>query len=133
MRVYLASRYSRRDEMARFAQYLRRSGVIVTSRWIDERLALDPTLNDCTPEHNLRVARIDLDDIDEADVVIFHSADPLVGTPRGGRHVEFGYAMGVGKRLVVIGGRENIFHFLPAVQHYATITEFLNAEGIGRE
>jgi hypothetical protein len=37
------------------------------------------------------------------------------GGGKGGRHVEFGLAVAAGKRLVVIGPRENVFHCLPGV------------------
>lgn len=42
------------------------------------------------------------------------------GRSRGARHVEFGLALGTGKRLLVVGYRENIFHVLPAVEYYET-------------
>lgn len=39
---------------------------------------------------------------------------------RGGRHVEFGMALAMDKRLVVVGPRENVFHLLPAVEQFDT-------------
>lgn len=36
-----------------------------------------------------------------------------------------GYALAAGKRMVVIGPRENIFCWLPHVEHHATWQDFL--------
>lgn len=43
-------------------------------------------------------------------------------------HVEFGYALALEKRMVIIGLRENIFHTHPMVEHYHTFEEFLEHE-----
>jgi hypothetical protein len=46
--------------------------------------------------------------------------------PRAGRHVEFGYALAREKRMIVVGDvKENIFHYLPQVKHFATFEEAL--------
>jgi nucleoside 2-deoxyribosyltransferase len=49
------------------------------------------------------------------------------GTPStgGGRHVEFGYALAKGKRVVVIGERENVFHHHPSVKLHASVDDWL--------
>jgi hypothetical protein len=132
--VYLAARYSRRDELRKYASRLREAGIIVTSRWLRESGPLNTKLGDDTPAFYRRTAIIDLEDIDKADTIVFFSEDPLVGTPRGGRHVEYGYALGTGKRLVVLGGEENIFHYLdgtagrPNVIHYPDFQAFVGGE-----
>ena len=50
-----------------------------------------------------------------ADVVISFTS---VGGGKGGRHVEFGYGLGLGKKMIVVGPRENVFHTLPQIEHY---------------
>jgi hypothetical protein len=41
-----------------------------------------------------------------------------MGNSRGGRHVEFGYALGARKAIMVVGPLENVFYCLPHVfQH----------------
>jgi len=45
--------------------------------------------------------------------VITFTETPRSSNSRGGRHVEFGIALGMRKRAVVIGPRENVFHCLP--------------------
>jgi hypothetical protein len=126
--IYVAARYSRRNEMRSVASHLRACGHHVTSRWLTEDKPLDTKLGDDSPLFYATTARIDLDDIDKADTLMFFSEDPLVGTPRGGRHVEFGYALGKGKRVIVIGGPENIFHYLGRVTHFKSLEAFAESE-----
>jgi hypothetical protein len=117
--VYLASRYSRADEMRGVRDVLTVLGLNVTARWIDyhggqltasftpETLNQDPAL--CG-----EIARADWDDLNAADTVISFTGNG----GKGGRHVEFGMAVALGKRLIVVGPREHVFHTLPAVEHY---------------
>ena len=130
MRVYLAAQYPRRSEMLELAEVLWKHGVLVRSRWLHELVPPDRPLGELSPTFCVETARADLEDIDACHTLVFFSEDPLVGIPRGGRHVEFGYALAKGKRIVVIGGQENIFHFLPHIVHYPDVDSFLESEGI---
>lgn len=119
---YLAARFSRYDEMQGVRDVLRGLGHTVTSRWIDQHggdqleSAAQAVLNS-DPASVAHFGLHDLEDIDAADVVVsFTSTD---GGGKGGRHVEFGYALGAGKPVVIVGPRENIFHTLPQVEHHA--------------
>lgn len=125
MKIYIASRYSRRDEMRTVASLLTKAGAYVTSRWLYEDKPLNTQMGDDSDFFYEATQRVDLMDVDAADVVLFFAEDPLVGTPRGGRHVEFGYALGKGKSISVIGPRENVFHYHPRVHHYTTLTAFM--------
>lgn len=127
MKVYTASRYSRRDEMREVAAILRCAGATITSRWLDETNPLDSKMGDDTEEFYKKTSAMDLADVDAADMVLFFSEDPLIGTPRGGRHVEFGYALAKGKWICVIGPKENVFHYHPRVFHYVNLTHFLES------
>jgi len=42
---------------------------------------------------------------------------------RGGRHVEFGYAIAYGKRLVIVGPLENAFYYLLNVIQFSDFAE----------
>lgn len=130
MKVYLAAQYPRRDEMRHVAKLLRENNILVTSRWLSETASLGSHLNEATNAENLSAAIHDRADIDAADTLVLFAEDPTVGFPRGTHHVEFGYAMGKGKRLVVINGPENIFQYFPEVIHYFTLQDFLESEGI---
>ena len=128
MRVYLAARFSRKNEIAKLVPTFGKYGISVGSRWLHETASPDVTLSDFTPEDLRDIAEVDLEDIEMCDVFVFFSEDPLIETPRGGRHVEFGFALAFGKRIAVIGPQENIFHYLPQVVHYSDLKSFLEKE-----
>lgn len=130
MKVYLAAQYPRRDELRHVAALLRENNIEVTSRWLQESLPLGTQLPDLSDSDLREFADIDGEDIRAADTLVLFSEDPLIGLPRGTHHTEFGYALGLGKRTIVVGGYENVFHYLPEVIHYATLQDFLDAEGI---
>jgi hypothetical protein len=110
MRIYLAARFGRRLEMVAMAESIRALGHQVTSRWINGR-----------GKPNADNALYDLTDLTVADAVVSFTEDPKdpkaceAFVARGGRHVEFGYALKAGKQLFIVGPRENIFHRLPEV------------------
>lgn len=130
MKVYIAAQYLRRNEMRQVAEILKYNGIGVTSRWLEESLPLGTQLPDIGPSDLRGFAEIDSQDIRDSDALVLFSEDPLVGLPRGTRHTEFGYALGLGKRVIVIGGYENVFHYLPEVAHYASLGDFIDAEGV---
>ncbi len=117
MKIYLAALYSRRLELAAYRKQIEALGHTVTSRWLNGEhvLPMGALMQDEESVEELRrFAREDVSDVLDADLVIsFTETGP---TPRGGRHVEFGLAFAVGKRLWVVPGRENIFHWLPSVE-----------------
>lgn len=116
MKIYLASRYSRFEEMQACRDDLIAAGHTVTARWVEgEHQAADA---DLTTALAGKFAHEDCVDLAEADCVINFTEPPRTGPTRGGRHVEFGMALVMGKRVVVVGHRENVFHALPAVEFY---------------
>lgn len=125
MRIYIAGRYSRRDEFRQVRDKLTKRGYTVTSRWLDENEPLQSQMGEHTTAWYQDTQEVDLQDVDLANAVLFFSEDPLVGIPRGGRHVEFGYALGKYKDIFVIGPKENVFHYNYLVKHYASLEDFL--------
>lgn len=117
MKVYLASRFSRQLELREYANELTNLGIKVTSRWLNQIANVNHSLNDVTDWDNRLYATQDAADIDAADVLVLFSENPKVGTPRGGRHWETGYAYGKGKTVIVCGPKENIFHYFVDVAH----------------
>jgi hypothetical protein len=118
MRIYIAARYGRRFEMLGVVAALIRAGHDVTSRWIEGRGG-DP---------ELVVALEDVGDLANADCLVTFTEQPERGVAwaaRGGRHVEFGIALACGKRLCVVGPRENVFHHMPSVEVYATVADLI--------
>ena len=118
MRIYLAARYSRHPEMRRYREDLKALGHTVTSRWINGEHEMS---NDSADEgQTRRFAEEDWDDLVGADCVISFTEPPRSTNSRGGRHVEFGIALGLGLGVIVVGPRENVFHYLGGVEAYET-------------
>jgi len=124
-RIYLASRYSRFPEMRGYRSELEKAGFEVTSRWINGNHQIDDAgLSIQAKEaERLRFAQEDYDDLRAADVVISFTEAPRSSNSRGGRHVEHGMAVALGKRVIVVGHRENVFHCLPQVEFFPTWDE----------
>ncbi len=125
MKVYLAARYSRHPEMRQIAADLRRLGHEVTARWIHGHHEYDPAEAERAEAAGIlspvEIATDDITDLLAADAVISFTEHPNAhGRNRGGRHVEFGIALATGKRLMIVGPCENVFHHLPAVEWYPT-------------
>lgn len=113
--VYLASRHEDRDEVIKVRQTLVKNGIDVTSRWLLEGGVLKTPVVENEKEGSLHVLTNDLEDINLADVVVVFSPKKAFGNSTGGRHVEFGYSLALGKRLILVGFRENVFHWHPDV------------------
>ncbi len=128
MRIYLAARYSRHVELQGYRAELEALGHEVTSRWINgEHQISDASLSDGTEEQRERFAQEDRQDLQRADCVISFTEPPRSNNSRGGRHVEHGMALAWGKRVIVVGHRENVFHCLPEVEFHETWADCLNA------
>lgn len=134
MKFYLAGRYSKREQLKWLAAELRRMGHTVTARWLETGWVNRPDQSSAAPpEYRQKYALIDLEDVAGADVVVSLTEGPGEAS-RGGRHVEFGYALALGKKLVVIGYRENLFHEHPAVEFHTTQFSWLSSLApVGKE
>lgn len=135
MRVYLAARYSRYPEMQAYAADLRAAGHISTARWVlgDHELRSDGQSD--TDAWAVRFAQEDWQDLLEAGAVVSFTEGPgdKPGRSRGGRHVEFGAALAMAKRCIVVGHRENVFHYLPQVEFVPDWPSALRVLSAGRE
>jgi hypothetical protein len=136
-KIYLATRYSRYAEMQGVRDVLEALGHKVTSRWIDlhadtgERFGRSfnaAELNDL-PEMCSAMALRDIEDIKACEWLISFTEPANDTTSKGGRHVEFGYALAISVRLTVIGPREHVFHTHPKVEHYPTWPDFVISLG----
>jgi nucleoside 2-deoxyribosyltransferase len=116
MKVYLASRFSRIDELRDYKAQLEAHGITVTSRWLLGGHEWVGTPDEEIPVERLaRFALDDIEDIEASDLVVCFTESPRSGPARGGRHVEFGYALARGIDLLVVGHRENVFYCLPGL------------------
>ena len=114
MKIYLAAAYTRREELCHYRDALIELGHVVTSRW----LRGPDQLAELGSVHSKLYAGEDLEDIAAADMVISFTEPRLSPASSGGRHGEFGVALATGKMVAVVGYRENIFHWLDAVQFF---------------
>lgn len=105
MKVYIAAPYQLRDNAIRAMNTLHAMGHIVTSCWLLEA-------EDDGPDS----AQKDLDDIAAADALVLLHPEEWHQKGTGGRHVEFGYALALGKKIILLGQRTNNFHRLPSIR-----------------
>lgn len=129
MKIYLASRYSRHVELRAYRGDLQTRGHTVTSRWIngDHQIDDQGLSAQAKESERIRFAQEDRDDLVGADCVISFTEAPRSSNSRGGRHVEHGMGLALGKRVIVVGHRENVFHCLPEVEFFKTWPEALAA------
>ena len=135
MKIYLAAAYARREQMQHVAHRLEQAGHHVTSRWINRDSGDAAAIDACPIPGHYRaaageIAQADLDDIKAANLLIAVTESapeyqPLEKdrTSRGGRHVELGYALALGKKAAIVGPLENIFCALARVYHYHTLDD----------
>jgi hypothetical protein len=130
MKVYIASMFSDKDRVKARAAELQTLGIECTSRWADEKVPHNVTLQECTDEYLRETAVADVDDILAADIVVLTVPEPkmlvdatVASSSRGGRHFESGLVYGLcvaqalefgrpTRELIVLGPRENVFHHL---------------------
>ncbi len=142
--IYLAARYSRRLELCGYRDELSKTGRLVQARWLNGEHQLSNEGNpigedgvalvekglrsgEKLSEHEqsrraselrAKFAQDDWEDVCSAGLVISFTEQPRSSASRGGRHVEFGIALGKGTPVMIVGPRENIFHWLPNVRHF---------------
>lgn len=131
-KIYLASHYSRREELCQYGKELQAIGYRVTSRWLNGKHQInssgqpigdhgekliegdDESINAEANEMRTSFAREDFEDVRVAAIIINFTEPSRSSASRGGRHVECGIGLAMGKRCIVVGYRENIFHWLPS-------------------
>ncbi len=108
LKIYLAARYERREELKKYVNQLQQLDYEITARWLNS----DHDVCDNNTKNMLQKsiwALEDKQDIVKSDLFLCFT-DTEGGS--GGRHVEFGIALAERKEIIVIGPRENIFHCL---------------------
>lgn len=128
MKIYLASQYARREELAEKAKQVKWQCPqhSVTSRWLEPSNILDSF--DESNWHNMQAAaQMDLADIQAARMIILFSEDPNAAIPRGARHWEFGCAFALGKICWLVGPVEIPFHLLRGVSRFSNWETCLEA------
>lgn len=123
MNCYLASRYDRREELKGYALQLSKLGHWITSSWLDETFDPKASISSYPVTALQEMSHRDVGDIYACEMLIdFSDAEPEI---RGGHIFETGLAYGIGKAIILVGQRKNIFHWLPNIKHYETWQEAL--------
>lgn len=128
MKLYLSASYVRKHELRGYRSVLESLGHEVTSTWLDEPDYGDDGVSMMQGPDYCALAHRDCVDIDRADAFVAFT-EPPNGAPRGGRHVEYGYAHAKNKALFVIKHRENAFHHLPNVLFFDDFDHFVRVYG----
>lgn len=143
---YIAGRFERRDEFLDVERQLAIDHITSVTRW----LHMETDMRTNSDDKIQQFALMDLEDVRNADFLLAF-AENLTDTmaegnedciefgidnqmyvpaiwARGGRHVEFGIAIAEGLDIVVVGPRENIFHYLgdaAKMRHFPTFPDFI--------
>ena len=129
--IYIAARFSRRPEANQMARKLKELGHTISSRWVKPKTDhVIPTglSRQAADAERERFAKEDVADVLDCTWMISLMEEPR-SNGRGGRHVEFGLALGRGRKLTIIGPRETVFHHLPQVEHFDTVGAFWQVYG----
>lgn len=124
--AYVAHNFAAKDWLLAVVRgKLKSAGISLNSRWIHTTLG--------PGEGGKQSAEEDLEDIRSADFLIYFAAG-LDGGNGLGKHIELGYALAIGKRVVLIqehslGGRmrESVFYLLDQVIQFQDINSFVGA------
>ena len=111
MNIYFAASKHHIDRLDQAAVRIKRAGHVIVSKWI--------WFPDDMPRQEM--ANRDIEDVAKCDILV-----EITGSGKGGRHVEFGYALAFDKQLAIIGDREHIFHEMHRVRQFADLDEFLD-------
>lgn len=128
MKIYLAGSWARRAEIREHARKIEAMGHTVTSSWLSHsQYDSHDDGETVTLERGVlqELADQDLRDVDAAETLVAFTEQPGTTLSRGGRHVEFGYALAKGLRLLVVGPEENIFH-TKAAARFDTATDLMD-------
>ena len=126
LKIYIASRWDDREDALLIKKFIEDKGLVCTSTWLtphDEQ-GMDALKNAAIEKPRQRAVK-DFEDIDDADVYLVYSPKKSHRNGTGGKHVELGWALAHGKRCVLIGERENIFHYHPMVSVVDGVAAFL--------
>jgi len=117
MEIYVAGHIQ--SECRKVAAYLTAAGHEVVSTWLLEDFSKTSSY---TVEDRTAIALKDTNEILGAEAVVLVPSPYLV---TGGKFVEVGIAIGAGKRVYVLGHRENMLMWHPDVRSFANVQEFI--------
>lgn len=134
MKIYFAGQFARLSELVDYKRELESSApnygatIEVTSRWLLGGHAWSGTPEEELPvDVGARFALEDIEDLRAATIIVCFTEPRGTGPARGGRHVEFGYALAYATlretAIYVVGHRENVFYCLDEVEFHESWEE----------
>jgi hypothetical protein len=129
LKIYLAAAWHRKAEIAGIADELNLiPGIRVQSRWLTEQGNIGGLSAHGRMKFLRSRALIDVADVRECDILVRFSDDLSMGTvpaalATGSRMVEMGIALADGKPVIVVGGHQPVFDYLPNVIHVRDVAE----------
>lgn len=123
-RFYICARFGRQEEARLLSGKLRMLGHTITSTWIHQ---VELEMYENNHRERERAAVKDVGEVLESEALVYLSEAEENTWGRGGRHVEFGIALGIEIPILVIGPKENLFHYCPGILHFATQDDFIRA------
>lgn len=115
LKVYIAGHYDDKNRLRDQAARVAGTGSEVLSSWLKETYPATAAKGGLSEGQYLFFAERDLKEVAEADLIV---VDTFGESNRGGREVEFGFGLALGKRAFVVGPKRNVFHRL--VPHFDT-------------
>ena len=104
MRIYLASNFKSQERIRKVRDEIKALGHTVTSSWLGEKGGQSFELQ---PHNGPRYATRDVGEIVTSDLLIIDTKEQ---SNTGGREVEYGVALALGKLVWVVGKHRNVFH-----------------------
>lgn len=115
--VYIAGRWEDRERIIDIKAALETNKDIrVISSWLTPSDNITMAELHHQPTRAAGLALKDVEEVGRAHVFVAFNPKDAHRSGTGGRHTEFGMALAMAKRIVYVGDRENLFHFLPAVR-----------------
>ncbi len=96
----------------------------VTARWITSDTKFSHGLTSYSDEERIHLTLMDEEDVHAAKDGLVLIAEAEGRFVPGGKHVETGMALALGRPVYVIGRRENLFHWHPRVRVFASLEDF---------
>jgi hypothetical protein len=127
--VYISANSVRHEETHQNADVLSAFGYVISSRWHDNYGRNMPS--QLGPEDIIAnidfcdgVARSRIGDLSKADIfllVTYSHQDEI-----GEMDTEFGVAIGLSKRIIIVGPKANVFHSIKEFEYHASREDFIN-------
>lgn len=118
MICYLGGNFRWRSVIQHIATKLRTHGHTVVSRWLIGHEDISSTVIQA------QYAAEDFADILQCDTVVIFQFPCDAPEPSTGRHIEFGYALGHGIPVILVGLPTSVFHYADGVTRYASLDSF---------